>query len=215
MSDGGNYENGCFLNSLQVYSLLVLYLLEVRRERGAIVKTITSSNMLDRLGELYGVPVYEVPVGFKYVAPVMINQDAMIGGEESGGYGYRHHIPERDGILSALYFLDYITSTGARPSQLLKMLYAKVGPHYYDRHDYQFPPGRRDVIMQRVSQAEPSRLNGKRVVSNDHVDGYRFKLRTIPLLIVFPHRPLLRIYSRSNSPQEVELLLLKGDDCGI
>jgi len=86
-------ENGQFLTQLQVFALLCLYLLEIRGERGPLVKTITSTSMLDRLGELFKVPVYETPVGFKYVAPVMIANNALIGGEESGGYGFRGHIP--------------------------------------------------------------------------------------------------------------------------
>jgi phosphomannomutase len=95
-------EKGNFLTQLQVFALLALYLLEIRGERGAIVKTITTTNMLYRLGEIFGVPVYETPVGFKYVAPIMLAENAFVGGEESGGYGFRGHVPERDAILSGL-----------------------------------------------------------------------------------------------------------------
>src|SRR5450759_3622253 len=91
-------ENGEFVNQLQVFALLALYLLEVRHERGAIVKTLSTTSMLDKLGKLYDVPVYETGVGFKYVAPKMIETNAMIGGEESGGYAFRDNVPERDGI---------------------------------------------------------------------------------------------------------------------
>ena len=107
-------ENGQFLTQLQVFALLCLYLLEIRGERGPMVKTITSTGMLDRLGEIYKVPVFETPVGFKYVAPVMIANNALIGGEESGGYGFRGHIPERDAIPAGLYFLDFMVKR-ARP----------------------------------------------------------------------------------------------------
>jgi len=86
----------------------------VRGDRGPLVKTITSTAMLDRLGEIYKVPVYETPVGFKYVAPVMITQNALIGGEESGGYGFRGHIPERDAIPAGLYFLDFMVKQARR-----------------------------------------------------------------------------------------------------
>ncbi|GAI08913.1 unnamed protein product, partial [marine sediment metagenome] len=99
-------ENGEFLTQLQVFALLALYLLEIRGERGAMVKTITTTSMLYRLGEIYKVPVYETPVGFKYIAPIMMAENALVGGEESGGYGFRGHMPERDGILAGLYFLD-------------------------------------------------------------------------------------------------------------
>ncbi|MEE8353773.1 MAG: phosphoglucomutase/phosphomannomutase family protein, partial [Dehalococcoidales bacterium] len=101
-------ENGLFLTQLQVFALLCHYLLEVRGERGAIVKTITTTSMIDRLGEIYGVPVIETPVGFRFVAPKITEENAIIGGEESGGYGFRGHVPERDSIPAALYFLDFM-----------------------------------------------------------------------------------------------------------
>ncbi|MGA2670550.1 MAG: phosphoglucomutase/phosphomannomutase family protein, partial [Dehalococcoidia bacterium] len=101
-------EKGQFLTQHQVFALLCLYLLEVRGERGPMVRTLTSTMMLSRLGKLFHVAVYETPVGFKYVAPLMMEKDAIIGGEESGGYGFRGHVPERDAILAGLYFLDFM-----------------------------------------------------------------------------------------------------------
>ncbi len=205
-------EKGRFLNTLQVYSLLALYLLEVRGERGPIVKTITSSAMLDRLGEIYNVPVFEVQVGFKNVAPVMIRENAMIGGEESGGYGYRGHIPERDGILSALYFLDYMIKTGKYPSELVDLLYQKVGPHFYDRIDIEFPPRQKPAIIDLVEKARPETLDGAKVVKRDKLDGFRFSLDDNSwLLIRFSGtEPLLRIYSEASSKEKVEKLLEAG-----
>jgi phosphomannomutase len=108
-------EKGNFITQLEVYALLALYLLETRGQRGVIVKTVTATSMLYRLGELFKVPVVETPVGFKYVAPVMMAQNAIIGGEESGGYGFRGHVPERDAILAGSYFLDLMVSTGKTP----------------------------------------------------------------------------------------------------
>ena len=105
--------------------------------------------MVQRLGELYGVPVYETQVGFKFLGPKMMETDALIGGEESGGYGFRGHVPERDGILAGLYMLDFMARTGKRPSELLAELYAKVGPHYYDRLDVALKPEDRDAIWKR------------------------------------------------------------------
>ncbi|MFA7179122.1 MAG: phosphoglucomutase/phosphomannomutase family protein, partial [Dehalococcoidales bacterium] len=205
-------ENGDFLNTLQVYALLALYFLEVRKERGAIVKTITSSQMLDRLGELYGVPVHEVPVGFKYVAPVMIEHDAMVGGEESGGYGYRGHIPERDGILSGLFFLDYMIKTGKTPSQLIESLYSKVGPHYYERKDLFFTPERKQEILKCVGKANPSCLAGCKVIRKDNIDGTRFMLddRSWLLIRFSGTEPLLRIYAEASSPERVKQLIQEG-----
>jgi phosphomannomutase len=205
-------ETGRYLNTLQVYALLVLYLLESRGERGAIVKTITSSQMLDRLGEIYGVPVYEVPVGFKYVAPVMIEKNAMVGGEESGGYGYRGHIPERDGILSGLYFLDYMVKTGKKPSQLIQLLYDKVGPHYFERFDLEFAPEKKQEIFNRVKQSSPATITGRRVIRRDDFDGIRFLMENRSwLLIRFSGtEPLLRLYAEAESPASVAELLQEG-----
>ena len=105
-------EHGNIVDQLRAYSLIALYLLEVRGFRGPIVKALNSSSMLDRLGQIYDVPVIETAVGFKYVAPAMMESNAMVGGEESGGYAFRNHIPERDGIVAGLFLLDFIVKTG-------------------------------------------------------------------------------------------------------
>ena len=129
-------ENGQFVNQLRVFGLLAMYLLEVRGERGPIIKSLSTTAMLDKLGKLYDVPVINTGVGFKYIAPAMVQYDGMIGGEESGGYAFRGHVPERDGILGNLFLLDLMRRTGKKPTELLEMLFALVGgPHYYDRID--------------------------------------------------------------------------------
>ena len=205
-------EHGNFLNQLQVYGLLAFYLLEVRRQRGAIVRTITSSGMLNKLAKLYGVPVFEVPVGFKYVAPVMQRENALVGGEESGGYGYRGHVPERDGILSGLFFLDLMAHTGKTPSELLALLYSKIGPHHYDRRDVTFKATEQDNIIARLSQANPASLSGLAVEKRETRDGFRFILAGGSwLLIRFSGtEPLLRIYSEADRPEAVKNLLDEG-----
>ena len=205
-------EKGQFLTQLQVFALLCLYLLEVRGERGALVKTITSTSMLDRLGELYKVPVYETPVGFKYVAPVMIAKNALIGGEESGGYGFRGHIPERDAIPAGLYFLDFMVKTGKTPSQLLSYLYSKVGEHYYDRIDLHFPEEKRMAIIKRVRDGAPKSIENVKVARLDTQDGFRFILADNSwLLIRFSGtEPILRIYAETNDTERVKKMLQFG-----
>jgi len=205
-------EKGMFLNQLQVFALLCLYLLEVRGERGPIVKTITATSMLYRLGEIYKVPVYETPVGFKDVAPIMLAENALIGGEESGGYGFRGHMPERDGILAGLYFLDLMTKTGKTPSQLLDYLYSKVGPHYYQRVDIEFPAEKRQEINNCLKDNSPDTIDGVKVVKSDTTDGFRFILAdTTWLLIRFSGtEPVLRIYAESSSQSRAERLLEFG-----
>ncbi len=207
-------ENGEFLTQLQVFALLCLYLLETRGERGPIVKTITTTSMLYRLGEIYDVPVYETPVGFKYVAPIMMAENALIGGEESGGYSFRGHTPERDGILAGLYFLDLIVKTSKTPSQLLEYLYSRVGPHYYHRVDIEFPAEERQAINIRLRNNAPDTIDGIKVVKSDTTDGFRFILADNTwLLIRFSGtEPLLRIYAESDSLARAQRLLERGTE---
>jgi len=168
--------------------------------------------MLYRLGEIFKVPVYETPVGFKYVAPIMVAKNALIGGEESGGYGFRGHMPERDGILASLYFLDLMIKTGKTPSELLIYLYSKVGPHYYQRVDVEFPEGKRQTITNRIKRNLPESIDGVKVVKTDTTDGFLFVLAdTTWLLIRFSGtEPVLRVYAESNSLARVEKLLKLG-----
>jgi len=205
-------ENGNFVTQLQVFALLVYYFLEVRGERGPIVRSITTSRMVDRLGEIYGVPVYETAVGFKYLGPKMIAENALIGGEESGGYGFRGHVPERDGTLAGLYFLDLMARTGKRPSELLEALYAKVGPHFYDRADVEFGAGQKDAILSRVESAHPKEVAGMKVTSTSALDGFLYNLEGGGwLLIRFSGtEPLMRIYTELTSQDLVPRVLQAG-----
>jgi phosphomannomutase len=205
-------ERGTFLTQLQVFALLCLYFLEIRGERGPIVKTITTTSMLYRLGDIFKVPVYETPVGFKYVAPIMLKENALVGGEESGGYGFRGHVLERDGILANLFFLDFMVKTGKTPSQLLDYLYSKVGPHYYRRVDVEFPEERRQAIMEGIRHNPPQSVDGVKMVKADTTDGFRFILAdTAWLLIRFSGtEPLLRIYAEGDTPARVDKLLEFG-----
>jgi phosphomannomutase len=205
-------EKGRFLNQHQVFALLCLYLLEVRGERGAMVKTLTSTEMISKLGEIFGVPVYETPVGFKYVAPLMLEHNAIIGGEESGGYGFRGHIPERDGILAGLYFLDFMAKTRKAPSQLLDYLYSKVGPHYYERLDFHISKDKHQAIISRLASGSLDTIAGIKVIRIDTTDGFRFFLANGSwLLIRFSGtEPLIRLYAEAKSLEEVRKLLDEG-----
>ena len=205
-------ENGAFLNQHQVFALLTLYFLDIRGERGAIIETLTDTRMLHRLGELFDVPVYETPVGFKYVAPLMMEKNALIGGEESGGYGFRGHVPERDGILAGLYFLDCVIRSGKTPSQLLAYLYSKVGPHYYDRIDSHISADDRHRLTDKISRSQISSIAGIEVAKLDTTDGFRYLLADDSwLLFRFSGtEPLIRIYAESHSPEQVQRLLDSG-----
>jgi phosphomannomutase len=194
--------------------LLALYLLEIRGERGAIVKSVTTTDMVYKLGELYSVPVFETPVGFKYLGPKMMAENALIGGEESGGFGYRGHIPERDGILSGLYILDFMVQTGKKPSELIKYLYSKIGPHHYNRIDFHFSEEKREAVVKRLSQLKPSKIDNTKVTKSDTVDGFRFRLGDGSWLLIrlSGTEPVLRIYAESESIEHVERLLKAGKE---
>jgi phosphomannomutase len=204
-------ENGVFIDQLRVYGLLALYLLEVRGARGPIVKTISTTNMLKKLGKLYDVPVVETGVGFKYVAPAMLEHDAMIGGEESGGYAFHGHVPERDGILAGLYILDLMVKLNCKPSQLIDLLFEKVGPHYYDRIDTRFTgdsQARRDQIL----EANPKTIGGFEVKGIDTSDGFKFDLGDHGwMLIRFSGtEPIIRVYTETTSQSQVQAILDDG-----
>ncbi len=202
-------ENGQFIDQLRVYALLALYLLDVRGERGAIVKTLSTTSMLEALGKLYNVPVYETGVGFKYVAPKMLETNALIGGEESGGYAFRGHVPERDGILANLYFLDFMVRTGLKPSQLLRKLFEKVGEHHYARIDRVVEPHQKDEMLAKLKTSAPTQLAGLNVVRTITTDGFKFLLEDGSwVLIRFSGtEPLIRFYAEAESAAKVNALL--------
>ena len=189
--------NGRFVNQLETFALLAYYLLEVRGERGAIVKSITTTSMVKKLGAIYGVDVHETGVGFKFLGPKMRETDALMAGEESGGFAFRGHMPERDGVLSGLYILDLMAQRGKDLPGLLEELFAKVGPHFYDRVDITMTPAERDRIAELMPSLEPSDLAGLTVVGFDRLDGLRFLLPDgqWALIRLSGTEPLMRIYT--------------------
>jgi phosphomannomutase len=206
-------ERGVFINQLQVFGLLALYMLEVRGLRGAIVKTLSTTSMLERLGKKYGVPVYSTGVGFKYVAPKMIETDALIGGEESGGFAFRGHAPERDGILAALFLLDMMVRLDKKPSQLVKHLFEEVGAEFfYDRIDLRLTPEERASALERVTAARPDRLAGLRVAERVTTDGFKYVLEDGGWLLVrfSGTEPIIRVYCETTHGDKVRALLDDG-----
>ena len=132
-----------------------------------------------------------------------------MGGEGSGGYGFRGHIPERDGIWSGLMLLEYMVTTGRRPSELMDRLFEAVGPHYYNRRDVSFDPGDRPALLGRLESTEVAEMAGLRVTGGDSVDGRRFIFESNAWLLArfSGTEPLLRIYAEADSPEVVEQLL--------
>ena len=205
-------ENGRFVNQLEVYALLALYFLEVRGERGAIVKTLSTTSMLEKLGKLYDVPVVSTGVGFKYIAPKFMELDAMLGGEESGGYAFRGNVPERDGILGNLYMLDFMVKTGKKPSELLAYLFSKVGAHYYDRIDTRCTPAERDAVRDRVLSAKPATIGGLKVTALDTTDGFKFVMGEDGWVLIrlSGTEPIVRVYTETTHEDKVQAILQDG-----
>ncbi|MEI6289022.1 MAG: phosphoglucomutase/phosphomannomutase family protein [Chloroflexota bacterium] len=205
-------EKGKFVNQLRVYALLAYYLLEIRGQRGDIVKTLSTTGMLNILGKLYNVPVHETGVGFKFVAPKMTETNALIGGEESGGYAFRGNVPERDGILAGLYMLDFMVKTGNKPTELLKTLFEKVGGEFfYDRIDSAFSGDRKDR-EQTILNAKPTAIGGLKVLDLVTIDGFQFRLEDGGwLLIRFSGtEPILRVYCETRHADKVQAILQDG-----
>jgi phosphomannomutase len=194
-------ERGIFVDQLRVFGLLAYYLLEVLGLRGPIVKTLSSTSMLNKLGNLYNVPVFETGVGFKYVAPKMLETHAMIGGEESGGYAFHGHVPERDGMVKL----------NKKPSELVELLFAAVGPHYYDRIDTSFSGNRLDRETA-ILDAKPKTIGGLKVLSIASTDGYKFSLEDGGwMLIRFSGtEPIIRVYTETTYPEKVKDILNDG-----
>ena len=213
-------EKGNFVTTLTVYALLMWYLLEVRKLRKPVVKTVNMTSMVDRLGEKYGVPVYEVPVGFKYIGPKMQETGAMMGGEESGGFGFAMHLPERDGIVADLFLLDFMHQTKKKPSRLIAELMDLAGPSFYLRRDLHLDAatyGAEKVrIMERLHAAQPRELAGhavKKTVALDTNDGVKWFVDDGSWLLVrlSGTEPLVRVYTETRAENEVRPMLDQGE----
>ncbi len=206
-------ETGRFINQLQVYALLFRYLVEIRGWKGPAVRSVNMTHMADKLAEQYGVPVYETAVGFPNVAPKMMETGAVIGGEESGGYAIKGHIPERDGVLVGLCFADMMVRTGRTVSQLLADLEAKVGPHAYARHDIHLVRDTYDEdrkrILETLGERQPKMIAGVDVERVRDDDGFKFFLKdgSWVLLRTSGTEPLIRVYAEAPTPEDVEARL--------
>ncbi|MFZ2488431.1 MAG: phosphoglucomutase/phosphomannomutase family protein [Anaerolineae bacterium] len=206
-------EKGEFIDQLRAYGLMALYLLKLRGDHRPIVKALSTTGMLDILGKKYGADVYEVGVGFKFVAPKMLETDAMIGGEESGGYAFGDHLPERDGILAALLFLDFMVQTGKKPSELVDMLFEEVGNRfYYNRIDTRFPSEKRPLAKQRLDAARPASVAGLKITGFNGMDGYKYYLEDGGFLLIrfSGTEPIVRVYSETTRQDLLPAILDGG-----
>jgi phosphomannomutase len=221
---GAADETGTFIHQLEVMGLLMYYLLEHRGMRAPVVSTINETAMVFRLGEKYGVPVHETAVGFKYVGPKMIETGAMMGGEESGGYGFGMHLPERDGIYADLLLLDLFIrerAAGRWPvSAAVRHLREIAGPSYYLRRDVHADraayPAIKDRLLRELVEQPPQTIGGQPVVRSlalDTNDGFKFWTADGSWLLVrfSGTEPLVRVYAEATTAELRDAILDDGE----
>ena len=202
-------EEGTYISTLHTFALICNHLIRDLKMSGPIVKSITMTSMIEKLGDINKIPVINTPVGFKYLGPVMMEENAIAAGEESGGYGFQGHIPERDGILSGLMILNMMALTEKNPSELIIDLEEIVGPHYYSRIDTEFDPKNKVQIIKKVSSTHPKSIAGIPVVKIDDQDGYKFILQDNywGLIRFSGTEPLMRIYAEGKDAKMVTEIL--------
>jgi phosphomannomutase len=202
---------GNFLSSQILIPILLEHLAERRHFTGELVKTISGSDLFPRVAALYQLPVYETPIGYKYIADRMLTTPVLLGGEESGGIGYGNHIPERDALLSALYILEAIAESGLDLSDLYKRLQERTGYFSaYDRIDLHLSGmDVRARLLEQLQTQPLTEIAGQSVVDCQTTDGYKFRLANDSwLLIRFSGtEPVLRLYCEAATPEEARRTL--------
>lgn len=209
---GAVTEDGTFVNQHQVFGLLYLYLTQQRGLSGVAVRSVTMTSMADQFAERNNQRIIETPVGFKFVGNTMVEEDALLGGEESGGFGFRGHLPERDAIVAGLYLLDLMVRLGKPMSGALQYLKEQLGDWHYHRLDIAYAPEKRAEIMQRIAAARPVDLDGSPVQEVGTKDGYKFYAQDGSWLLIRPSgtETLLRIYTETTSQDRVRRILEQG-----
>ena len=221
---GAADERGTFIHQLQVTGLLMYYLAEHRRMREPVVVSVNNTSMAERLGRRYEIPTYETPVGFKFIGPKMIETGAMMGAEESGGFGFGMHLPERDGIYADLLLLDLFLAeraAGRWPvSRALEAFHEIAGPSWYRRVDVHVEraayPAVKHHLLVELAERSPSELAGDPVVRTmplETGDGFKFWLADGSWLLVRASgtEPLVRVYTEATTQVLQEALLAAGE----
>jgi len=197
----------------KIMALALKHLVERRGMGGSVVRTVSTTRMIDRLAELYGLTVHETPVGFNHIADRMLKEDVLIGGEESGGIAFKGHIPEGDGVLMGLLLVEIVAMTGTPLSELVQELLAEVGPAYYERADLRLSrPVAKVHMTQRLLASAPGAIGGETVKEVQSTDGAKYLLADDSWLLIRPSgtEPVLRVYAEGRSPEMVQALLDYG-----
>ena len=210
-------EEGTYLPPHHVFPLLLLYFLREKKWQGKVVQTISLGYLSQRIAQKYSLPSEEVPVGFKYVVKIMLKEKVMLGGEESGGYGYQGYIPERDGQLSSLWFFEMLAKTKKNLSQLRKEMEKEFGKSCFKRIDYRIEGlkiSSKKEFAEGLARKAPKELVGLPVKEVKTYDGIEYVLQDDSWLLLRPSgtEPILRTYAESASPQRTEELLKKAKE---
>ncbi|MEM3578365.1 MAG: phosphoglucomutase/phosphomannomutase family protein [Candidatus Bathyarchaeia archaeon] len=204
-------NNGAFFAADQLLPLLFDYTIKSGK-LGGVVRTVATTHLLDRIAEKHGLPVYEVPVGFKYVGQYLRERDVILGGEESGGVSFKGHIPDKDGIFTGVKIAEMVAKTGKRLSELLKDLEKEYGILFNGRGDVSCPDELKQTVMEKLSSNVPNRIAGIEISNVNRMDGLKFLLKDDGWLLIRPSgtEPLLRIYGESTTKEKLKEMLEEG-----
>lgn len=212
---GAMDSRGNFVDPHKIMALALKYLVEVRGLSGAVVRTISTSRMLDRLAMKYGLKLYETPVGFNHISDYMLSEDILIGGEESGGISFKGHIPEGDGILLGLLITEIISYYRTPLYELVENLLNEVGPAFYKRKDMRLKhPVSKSGMVKRLKENAPVSIGGESIVEIVDIDGIKYIMSDDSWLLIRPSgtEPVLRVYAEGRTPEMVEALMGYGQE---
>lgn len=200
---------GKFITPGWILSLLLLHFLENRKERGGVVKTISNSSLIEKIARHYGLSFYETPVGFKYIADLMQKDDILIGGEESGGIGFKNYMPERDGLLAGLLLIELLVKSNSSINEIIKDIEKNFGRHCYRRIDIEYPDQLKQRLFKRLSEKPFQNIVGKKVIDIKTYDGIKFILADGSWLLfrLSGTEPILRLYCEAPSLKQVKQIL--------
>jgi phosphomannomutase len=211
---GAMDERGNFVDPHRIFALALRYLVEKRGWSGAVVRTVSTTRMVDRLCKRYGLKLFETPVGFNHIADYMMTDDILIGGEESGGISFKGHIPEGDGPVMGLLLVEILAVAKKPLSVLVDDLLAEVGPACYERTDLRLhhPVAKAEMANFLVKKA-PAEIGGQKVGEISNIDGVKYIMADDSWLLIRPSgtEPVLRVYAEGRSPEMVKALLGYGE----
>lgn len=210
---GAVNELGQTMTMHDVVPIILLHLVRQRKMSGGVVRTFSQSVLLKRIAAAHNLKLYETPIGFKHIAELMLQDDILIGAEESGGIGVKGHIPERDGILNSLLFLEAIITAGKPPSEILHDLHREFGEFHFGRKDLHLETSAGGQLLERLAKTTPSELAGFKVAGVEHTDGTKLLFDDESWLLFRPSgtEPMLRIYAEATSAAKAEALLAAGE----